>query len=718
MNLPPSGNALKSYLSVSLMIFWLIFGGSTLLYAHSGSPLSAPTGVAASININGTIDNAGTETVWGAGVEASTLPNTCAEFSGMTGAPVTFYALNDGVNLYLAFDIPDASANANDLLFLAFDPNHGAGSNPAADDRALKLTFNNTAASNLVPQSEFYSGTGAAWSGATAGLPPGVEAKYSRIATGSGKWQLEMKLPFTGPTIGFAFEYFNETGDAAEDCNGDGDADDFYAPFPSTLTIVSPISLPAGIANPSLWGNLDFGPQPPTVRFQSPLCCHSADITFNPSALPFTAGVPVNIFAQVHNLHATSVANNVNVEVRVHKFGTGGGIIFTGSTVIASIAASGQTFSNPVQWPSPPAGIHGCIQAEIKPPTVSQYFIAGGASIAQYNIDVACVPQGESKTLLFTTFNPTLNQEARFTLMKQTLLPRGFEKMTFDLEQPVGLPPRGEREVRLTVRVPADTPTTEVEKQTLNLPPTAGGATVPPLGSRSGTDAVSIPVRPGQRLHLSATGQVDLDGGGPWPAAGPDGQNLEKEVAGKPLLGGQPSAQFAGALIGSFTGFVAPAIDVKVVNLPPQPSGFLIGSESTVVVPQGAERLWLAVNDIDGAYADNSGAGFAVEASTLPPLDAADAARRAAGATAVTLPQVNVTAVTTARVTAGEHTYNLLTNHGGLVYQLLVVGDGGRHIADGEPATAWPWFYWLLLALLGLFVLIIIWRIISKKPAS
>jgi hypothetical protein len=526
-----------------------------------------------------------------------------------------------------------------------------------------------------------------------------------------------MKMPFTGPTVGFAFEYFNETGDAAEDCEGDGQADDFYAPFPSTLTIVTPTSLPTGIANPSLWGNIDFGPQPPTVRFQPPLCCFSSDISFTPSALPFTAHVPVNINAQVHNQHASSVANNVNLEIRVHQFGTGGGVIFTGSTTIAAIPASGQIFSNPVQWPDPPPGIHGCIRAEIKPPTVSQYFIAGGSSTAQYNIDVACVPKGKSKDLKFMTYNPELDQQAKIILMKQVLLPRGFEGMKFDLEQPDRLPPRTEAQVRMTVTAPADAPTTEVERRQANLPPTSGGTASPPLRERSGTDAISIAVRPGERLHFSASGQVDLDGSGPWPAAGPDGQNLEKEIGERQFLGGQRSGQFAGALIGSFTGFVAPRIETSIANLPPRPSGFLIGAESTLVVPEGTDKLWLAINDVDGGYADNIGAGFAVEISVLPSLNPA-AARPTGGGMGAgeVLPQVNVTAISTARVTVGEHTYNLLTNHGGLIYQLLVVEGEGHTDGGGQPKS---WIYWLLLALLGIIVLIILWRLIAhKKPAA
>src|SRR5712692_5455683 len=143
-----SRHVVKSYLTLCLTVLWLALGGAPLLYAHSGTPLAAPTKVSSSITINGTIDAAGTETVWAPGVPAARLPNNCSEFSNGTGPQVTVYALNDGVNVFLAFDIPDSSANANDLLFLFFDPDHSDGSSPGANDLALQLVFDNLAANN------------------------------------------------------------------------------------------------------------------------------------------------------------------------------------------------------------------------------------------------------------------------------------------------------------------------------------------------------------------------------------------------------------------------------------------------------------------------------------------------------------------------------------------------------------------------------------------
>jgi hypothetical protein len=704
----------KFYPFVYLVILLTALGNSFLLFAHSGTPASAPTKVPTTITINGTIDSSGAEAVWAPGQQIGTIPNNCSEFNGMPPAPpVTLFALNDGTNLYMALDIPDTSANATDALFLAFDPNHSGGGTPAAGDQALLLTFNNTAASDAVPAAQSYTGTGAGWSAAPPGLPAGVAAKYTRITAGTGKWQIEMRFPYTGPTVGLALLYMNETGALGIDCNSDGIDDDFYARFPSTLTISNPISLPSGIANPSVWGNLDFGPQPPTVGFQAPLCCSSSDITYTPATQPFTAGVPVNINATVHNLHATSTANNVNVEIRVHNFGTGGGVIapFPLATQVPAIAPLGSASGSAVTWPSPPAGLHGCIRAEIKPPTTSQYFIASGAEIAQHNIDVACIPRGMSMPLRFMTYNPEEKDQAvKIILAKEVLLPDGFKGLTFDIKQPDRpLRAREEFPVEMIVTADATTPLTNVPKQTVQVPPTAGGPASPLVRERTGTDPVTVKVRPGDRLHFTASGEVDIDGGGAIPASGPDGQDVANMIRERQpfLLRSESASNYGGALIGSFDNFA---------------SSFVIGKEVTFTVPDKVEELRLAVNDFDAGYADNTGKGFDVEVATLPAftVEARPVLPSAlmADPVKVALPQVNITATSTARVNVGEVSYDLLTNHGGVTYQFLVIDDG-RHAA-GEAAA--PSKYGLskpvlygLLALLVIIVLFILVRIFARR---
>ena len=215
-----------------------------------------------------------------------------------------------------------------------------------------------------------------------------------------------------------------------------------------------------------------------------------------------------------------------------------------------------------------------------------------------------------------------------------------------------------------------------------------------------------IAVRPGDRLHLSALGDVDLDGNGPLPSVGPDGKDFSNDLKAAErrfLLSGETAFRFAGALIGSFDAFK---------------NSFLVGSELTLTVPDGTEKLWLAVNDLDGAYNDNTGNGFDVEASTLPPLQLPAKVTAAAQpqAAQVTLPQVNITAASSARVTAGRAVYNVLTNHGGVTYQFLITKHGAT---TGGGSKGKIIIYILLILLLILIVVLILWkRAHRKQPAN
>lgn len=92
-------------------------------------------------------------------------------------------------------------------------------------------------------------------------------------------------------------------------------------------------------------------------------------------------------------------------------------------------------------------------------------------------------------------------------------------------------------------------------------------------------------VRPGQVLSIFAFGEVDPDGpdGNAQPVTA-DGRIAERDRRGRYLLGDGPyqPEEFVGTLVGSFQGFDGTA--------------FPIGRETTIVVPEGASTLTLAVN--------------------------------------------------------------------------------------------------------------------------
>jgi hypothetical protein len=92
-------------------------------------------------------------------------------------------------------------------------------------------------------------------------------------------------------------------------------------------------------------------------------------------------------------------------------------------------------------------------------------------------------------------------------------------------------------------------------------------------------------VRPGQVLSIFAFGEIDPDGpnGNAQPVTA-DGMIAERDRRGGYLLGEgrYPPEEFVGTLVGSFQGFDGTA--------------FPIGRETTIVVPEGARTLTLAVN--------------------------------------------------------------------------------------------------------------------------
>jgi hypothetical protein len=684
-----------------LAIVFLACAAPAIL-AHSGSSLQAPLTAAPFSAIDGTIDAA-------SGPERSGAAAVCNAMK--------LYALRTNTTLYLAVDVYEDTADPDDVLLLFFDMNHSGGTGPDAADRAIRLV-GFPAGSNQTPTTaQIFSGNGTDWVSPAAF----TTVKSSRVGSGpGGRLVVELTVPITTAPLGFAAFYASKND---QDCNSDGILDNSFA-WPSTLPTPGGDSL-AGIKDPSQWG--DLGRRAPQVTFVAPTCCTSNDITFNPSGQPFTPGVDVNISANVHNLDTTFDAKSVPVEVRVHKFGTGGGVIFTSAPsnpVIPLIGHLAAATTSAVTWPSPPSGIHGCIQAEIQPPTetgghtLDDYSLAASNIMAQHNIDVACVPQGMKKNLQFLTFNPDA-QPQKITLVMQQQTPEGMRPLELQLGAPDRvLQPREEFAVTLNVTAQADAPVTKLPRELLHVPPTA-----------SGQAAVLVKVAPGDRVHLAASGDVDVDGRGNIPATGPDGTDASNAAPGQYLLSGRTGARVAGALIGSFDGFK---------------TSFLLGADGTVNVPAGVDALQLAVNDIIGQAGDNTGGGYDVEAWRLPALNpppvviegqspganpaASPAARPAAapatgpGATAAAVlppfPEIRITAASTRQIRINDKLYTLSRELGGVVYQLLVTdhapaggpgGTGGGY----PPPFGIGWLWWLLLLLL-LLVLIAFGR--RKRP--
>jgi len=132
--------------------------------------------------------------------------------------------------------------------------------------------------------------------------------------------------------------------------------------------------------------------------------------------------------------------------------------------------------------------------------------------------------------------------------------------------------------------------------QKYKISPRAGGAILSPA---SGEPPVDVKVKPGQVLTVISTGMVNLGGIFKGRNSGPDGfssrELTQQEREFLLQLGILTPSQHIASLIGSFDGFK---------------TSFVVGSNSSLIVPEGTDTLSLAVNDLRGQYDDNTGDGF------------------------------------------------------------------------------------------------------------
>ena len=666
----------------AVLVALLAAGGARPLAAHApGQSLQAPLGAVAP-SLDGTIEG-----LWGAPVRTvSLLPSTTCDEPTQR-----IYAMRTATHLYVAIDVPEsAAADPADTLLLFVDGNHNGLANPDAADRAIRLVGFPNALNQLPSTREIYTGTGAGW-GAAA---PFSAVKSSRTGTGTAaRLTVEVELPFTTAPLGFALVHLS--GDA-QDCNADSVNDSLL--FPAGLP--SPSGAPPGLTDTSQWG--DIGRRTPVVEFDAPTCCASSDIRYtqggNVNPQPVAANTPVDITARPHNRDATFEAKSVNVRIQVHDFGTGSGVVFTGTpTPIPTISPSAGVFTSPaVTWAGPPAGLHGCIRAEIRPPTGLEDYAIGANSTAQRNIDVACVGKGMQKRMMFMVMNPDEGREQRIFLALRPRVPAAMKGLQLRVVQPERpLRPGEQVQVALLATAAADIPVTDVPRQKAQVAPKAGGSVQRPrpdgaVATGGGQDPVRIEARPGDRLHIMASGSVDIDAAGPIGGAGPEGRDVSKEIPeGRFLLSGERPSRVGGALIGSYDNFA---------------TSFVVGPELTLEVPDQAQGLSLAVNDVVGGFGDNAGSGFAVEVSTLP------APNKPGG----TLPEADVFATTVEEIRLGDFVYKVGRVLGGVTYQILVTGDAGGGTTPPPPDHPLK-LWWILILLLILVLLFLMFR--KKKTA-
>jgi hypothetical protein len=148
-----------------------------------------------------------------------------------------------------------------------------------------------------------------------------------------------------------------------------------------------------------------------------------------------------------------------------------------------------------------------------------------------------------------------------------------------------------------------------VTPQVIHVSPRAGGKVLSPA---SGDDAVAVSIPDGGMITVVATGRMSVSPGG--SVAGQilethnaNGFPTRESASGKFLLSSKVFVpwQVAGALIGAFS--------------PDFSDSFFIGTDNTFYGTPGATKLYLAVNDVAGAFGDNSGEGFEANVIATPP---------------------------------------------------------------------------------------------------
>jgi len=155
--------------------------------------------------------------------DASTVAVSVTE-----GTNCTVYAKQDGINLYFAFNIPDASYNSSDCCVIIFDVNHDGSTSLHIDDIWLRVSRNDAKGE--------YNVTAGGW------FPATVSGWTAKAGSTASAWQLEYNITYskvdvtagTNKTLGVMFLIV------------DKDAEMGWYIWPST----------ASISEPATWGDM------------------------------------------------------------------------------------------------------------------------------------------------------------------------------------------------------------------------------------------------------------------------------------------------------------------------------------------------------------------------------------------------------------------------------------------------------------------------------
>ena len=134
--------------------------GVTIVFAHSGDIIVAVYG--STPTVDGEWDDA----------TSITIPVT-------GGANCTVYAKQDSINLYVQFNISDATYNGSDYCVIIFDVNHDGSTSLQADDIWLCVSRNSVEEEFNVTTGGWYPTTVSGWTAKASSTASGWQSEYN-----------------------------------------------------------------------------------------------------------------------------------------------------------------------------------------------------------------------------------------------------------------------------------------------------------------------------------------------------------------------------------------------------------------------------------------------------------------------------------------------------------------------------------------------------------
>lgn len=577
------------------------------------------------------------------------LWNNAAKFDLDLGASIPaaqMWAVKDGANLYLYFDIEADDFNQRDVLVL------GLGNSAGTSYQRLHIfpckptgTCPTVATNNHAPTIDYWSGatfSGGAWTwpGATTPLPAAFEARSAfQITTGSSKdrWSLELKIPLAGfslPATGFFGLYV----DVADVTSATGDA--WQYPWPpvdaggvgniiggSPGSIVS--QLQDGTPSPDKWGMA-------TLNNTAVNGVYISTVTTNHSMSPTLISLlgANRFYALARNEQpGGNLTDALDVSATFFVSGWGAGNVWErippspmntltdkpNPTAAHTVPATGSyqfeigawTLNASEQARYAVPNDHQCVRVELSSPTALLF-----NPVKQQNMDFVSTSSPFRRRATVGMAGLKLREGVKDpTLVLRQSFFNTNPKLTWKSEIKLEgkedrfLVPLRKNDESVSFDVAVEPPQMDMPRKVFTL------------GARRGKP-LQIAVKPGELMTLFAQGTVLMRAKqGKASATGPAGRDFTtdrklskavyRDALGSLAREGRPTRAGAFLLPPAHMPHARMGALVAHWNNSPK-KAFFVGQAMTIKVPKGARVLSLDINDIPNAAELRGGEGYAV----------------------------------------------------------------------------------------------------------